>query len=469
MTKKIISILVIIVTLFTITANVQAAEIKTELQVVEAASETKYLEEDRGFISKTIVESNPENGEVTIEVKLSNITKEVEDETTKTNENYEIFLVIDDSGSMLETIDDGRTRQEAVYTASEDLVTNLLENYNNIKIGVVKFAADASFSSGVLEDAKKMCDLTDNKESVLTAIRQDAELDGSTNLEAGLLVAEKSFESNSNSNKIMVVLSDGAPNYAVNEDSETTVEDATKNTLIRLSNSGINIISLLTEIEDTNVAEEIFGTPENPTVGKYYYIADSDIQKVISENIFADISEIVENPTINNIKIVDYFPSDITENFEFSYVGNPNMGSISEGIDPDTKTITWEIDTLETNQEATLQYKLKLKDMKNSALLNKVIATNEKIVLTYSDEQKNNNSEESTETGESNKEIKEVILDSSPKIKLVEIEQEIVDNTQANTRIPDTGENILYVGILTVFSIMIVVAAFKLKNMKDIN
>ena len=64
MLKKCFSIFAIILILG-MCLNVNAAELKTKLDVITQASETKYLENDQGYISKTIVDSNAETGEVT--------------------------------------------------------------------------------------------------------------------------------------------------------------------------------------------------------------------------------------------------------------------------------------------------------------------------------------------------------------------------------------------------------------------
>ena len=42
------------------------------LNVIQKASEIKYLENDQGNISKTIVNSDTEKGEVTVQIKLAN-------------------------------------------------------------------------------------------------------------------------------------------------------------------------------------------------------------------------------------------------------------------------------------------------------------------------------------------------------------------------------------------------------------
>ena len=163
------------------------------------------------------------------------------------------------------------------------------------------------------------------------------------------------------------------------------------------------------------------------------------------------------------MKITDYFPKDITDNFEFSYVGKPNVGTVSEGIDSETNTIEWNIDTLKGDEVATLRYKLKIKDMKNEQLLNKTIATNEKVVLTYKDI----NAKDYT-----------VVLESSPKIQLSKV-IEAVDNgeikiennndsTIATGKLPQAGKSIKIVFII-ILAILISIGIYKrYHNFRDI-
>ena len=77
------------------------------LKVVEQSSETKYLENDQGYIWKTIVDSNEKTGEVTVEVKMANNSKE-----SVTSNDTEIILVIDNFLSMDFKTPTGETRKK---------------------------------------------------------------------------------------------------------------------------------------------------------------------------------------------------------------------------------------------------------------------------------------------------------------------------------------------------------------------
>lgn len=434
MLKKFFIILISILLMIGMCGNVNAAELKTSLDIIQKASETKYLENDQGFISKTIVDSNSDTGEITIELKLSNTAKEVE-KTTDT----EIFLVVDNSGSMGYTTSTGEVRRNIIVRAMKNLVNNIYDNSSNVKVGLVRFANTGTLLTG---STALMCNLTDNKQTMLNAINEYENLDtsvningvemlhceGGTNIEAGLKKANDNFSSGSK-NKIMILLTDGIPNASISHSVASYVYNATKTRLKSIGDSGVSVISLMTgvtEEENNNaqeVIEQIFGTESNPTTGKFYNIADANLESVVTNDILADVMEKIQNP-INTTKIVDYFPEDITDNFDFSYVGSPSIGTTSDTIDTENKTITWDIGTLKGDEVATLKYKLKIKNMKNADLLNKTIATNEKVVLMYKDTESKDYTVE---------------LTSSPKIQLSEVKEELTATVSYDPTSNTTG------------------------------
>ena len=456
--KRVILIMFTILTIIiTLIPNVKATDLKTELQIVNQSSETKYLDNDQGYISKKIVDSNAETGEVTIELKLSNTKKE-----TEQNTDTEIFLVVDNSFSMDFAVTEQKTRRELVISAMRTFANQIYAHFSNVKVGLVRFAGkdswNSSYSPTLTNATNLMCNLTTDKQTVLSAITafenletmqtasNNSHCESSTNIAAGIKKANDNF-SEECTNKIIILLTDGLPSQDLTfglSSSSSVIYENTRNTLLKIGNSGTYVISMMTgtsnedEHEDAQKdVESIFGTETNPTTGAFYNVSDSNIQKIVTEDIYSDVMEKVQNP-INTVKIVDYFPEDITENFEFSYIEKPSNGTVSDAIDTESKTINWNIETLKGNEETTLKYKLKLKDMKNEELLEKVIATNEKVVLTYTDSESSN---------------KEVILESSPKIKLTKIEEknqqeptnttttitDKKDNTIASGKIPYTG------------------------------
>ena len=151
------------------------------------------------------------------------------------------------------------------------------------------------------------------------------------------------------------------------------------------------------------IIEETFGTETNPTAGKFYYVQDDEIEQTITQDIYNDLLPI--GHTLTDITITDYFPQEIIDNFEFAYVSEANIGNISAEVDPETNSITWTIPELEVGQTATIQYKLKLKEDFDSNIVDKILDTNEKVDITYT----NFEGEEISDTS-----------DVTPKLRLTE-------------------------------------------------
>ena len=142
-----------------------------------------------------------------------------------------------------------------------------------------------------------------------------------------------------------------------------------------------------------------------------------------------------------NIQIVDYFPKEIIDNFDFAYVEKANIGEISAKVDTTNNSITWTIPELASGQTDTVQYKLKLKQNFDSNIVGKILNTNEKVDLSYNDF--DNNKQEKT-------------TDVTPKLKLAE----------PPAQLPKAGLNSILAGIIiiTVLAIFFFVRFKKLNN-----
>lgn len=499
--KKLCYIAIISILIITYTANVFATDLKTALNVVEQSSETKYLENEQGYISKTIVDSNPSAGEVTIELKLSNTKKETEKEK-QNYENTEIYIIISENSA------NSQEKLDKTINNIENLAEKIIKANSKTKIGIVGIKGtisdiivdengkaswgdkDEGNIKGSEENAEIVVNLTDNVENIVSGIKKmnSAKEKYHLNLQSAIRLANKSYSKNAN--KILISLYDGVPDIAIGVKSMVehggflaeyaTTEEAvkgkhekivtyTKNEILKLKESNISFILLrpddtsynqtwysektgekTLDFDGSPYVQKLYGTNENPVYGKSYEFKDKNIDTIVRENIYEDVLELIQ-PDMTEVKIVDYFPEHITENFEFSYVGKPNIGTVSDSIDNKDKTISWDIGTLKGNEVATLIYKLKIKDMKNTELLNKIIATNEKVELTYKDIE--------------DKDYK-VILTSSPKIQLAEVKEgekpnntntQGKDNTVASGKIPQTGENII---IFTICTLVLAIGIF---------
>ena len=200
MLKKVVGIILVFILLIAGTITVNGAELKTRLDVIKQESETIKLENEQGYITKKIIDSNPETGEVTIQLSLSNTKKEeiVENAIKKT----EVIMVIDSSGSMYDYKNEqGIARKTMIVEAAEALGKKLYENVDNIEISAIIFH----------DNAKELCSLTNNKDEFNNALEnwRKSNTRGWTNIDAGITLASEKF--NNVTNKIMVVLTDGVP------------------------------------------------------------------------------------------------------------------------------------------------------------------------------------------------------------------------------------------------------------------
>ena len=260
----------------------------------------------------------------------------------------------------------------------------------------------------------------------------------------------------------------------------------TKNELLALKSNNISFIMvgpsntthkvtipiLEQEYDCSSYVKELYGTTEKPTYGYMYSLKKQNIDQIttsVVNNIYQD-EESKAQPDINEVKVIDYFPKEVVDNFTFSYEGKPSIGDVSDTIDTQTRTITWNVGTLKGEKTATLRYKLKIKNMKNTELLNKTMEASEKTVLTYKDA----NSKDYT-----------VTLTSSPKIQLTEIKEETKeeknnnskvnnnnvkkDTTVINKNLPQTGVNTIAIVLSVVVGIAIIIVMRKKYNSyKDI-
>lgn len=463
-TNKIIVISLILFFISSIFSNSLAINLKTSLDIVQKASETKYLDNNQGNISKKIVDSNPDTGEVSIELKLENIKKEKEQK--QIFENTEVYLLVS------ENISSDDKELSKYINNIEKLTSKIFKTNANTKVGIIGIKGticdsyidksgkqvtgekDEGDVPGRVSDSEIVVELTNNVDSIKNGLQKmnSSKTKYYNNLQSAIRLANNSYSKNTN--KILISLFDDVPLVSIGvkvkvnvgwfseyttleegvKDKHEKIATNTKKEILTLKESNVSFILLrpgdtsynenwynssgekVLEFDGSPYVKDLYGTIENPTYGKMYSFKDSNIDNIITENIYQDVKQKIQ-PDITNVKIIDYFPKEIIENFEFSYVNNPKLGSVSETIDKTNNTITWDIDKLKGNEVATLRYKLKIKDIKNVKILNKTISTNEKVILTYKDIA----AKDFTLT-----------LSSSPKIKLSEKIEENVNQTKTN-------------------------------------
>lgn len=442
MKKRIIllGLTIILIMSTIITTFVYAANEDVTLEKVKDNVCTIKLGED-GEVIKQLLTVDNENKEATLQIDVKNLKSE--DEAIKPTE---IFLVIDNSKSMSDnTLADGRTRKEAVFTAAKSLTDKIIQEQPTTKIGVVSFSSNSDTTKeGTLEDANLVIMPTNNATDITTAIDGIATTGVRTNIDAGLQIAKTNFSTDEGVNRHLILLTDGVPNNSVGTSMAYSGATATntKATLQSLVNSNINIITVMTGVDSTyqpdpdgnlsaeaagktyrDLAEEIFGTQAQPNYGKFYYVSDESVEDTITEDVYNDVKIVIKNE-IKNIILVDYFPTDIIENYDFEIVEKANIGTVTPTVNTDDNSITWTIQTLKAGETASFKYKLKLKEQFNREIINVETPTNEKVDVSYT------GTDENTEKQTSN---------VSPSI--------ILKQDTAPDPIPQTGDNTMIIAL----------------------
>ena len=442
-------ILLTLFLLITLIATISSAAYKDVTMSVLAEPTATINFGTKSTVERSVISKDLGNKEITLQLKVTN-------NETNLKPTGELMLVIDNSKSMLDKVSDTKTREDLVLESAQTLITNLLKNNSELKIGVVSFSTNSDISKeGTSEDAKLISNLTNDYSKLKTAI-SNIQYDGPrTDLQAGISLAKTQFtDKTDKAHKYIIVLSDGVPNVAINYDKKYYSDDViskTKSELQSLSDITDNIYIMLTGIKDgdsvaspstktyNQIIESIFGTEEKATIGNFYYITDDKIADTIS-TIYKSLLPISQS--FSNIVVKDYFTDEIVKNFDFSYVKNPNFGTISSKIDTTTNSITWDIPELKVGETAIVQYKLKLKENFDEKIINKVLNTNSKLDLSYTDSSNVTNTKSS---------------DITPKVKLTE---------NLPTELPKAGTTIFFgvMGIVVVIAIAFGIKYILVKN-----
>ena len=428
-TKDIFIISLICFIILGMFSNVFAADLKTRLDIIQQSAETKYLENDQGYITKSIVDSDEEKGEVTVDLGLSNITNDTTEKVEK-YENTEIFIIVNENIATKEEI------LTEYITYIHSLATKVFDKSSNTKIGIVGMTGTIDDSivdengklitgenderdiDGTDDNAEIVINFTDKAEDIKNALQNmnNKKISYYTNLKAAVRLANNSFSSNVN--KILISLYDNVPSIASGVcagvsyggwfSEYRTIEEAvigkhqkivskTKSEILSLKNNNVEFILLRPDdtsfdqewyntgtgekeldFDGSPYVQDLYGTLENPTYGKMYSLNNDDLEKVVTEYIYEDIMEDVRTD-IKSAVIKEYFSEDILENFDITFS--------NEKIDTtklkENGYIEWNIGDVPGNSTVKLQYTLKIKDMKNEELLDKVLSTSDKTELKY--------------------------------------------------------------------------------------
>lgn len=460
--KKLLSSILLFLFVITFSFSTSATNITQGTTTLELVDDTVCTinVDDVAKFEKKITAFDKEERSATLTLTVTN-TK-VSESITKP---VEIFLVIDNSASMRANNVGDITREQAVINSANTLVDKLFAANSQSKVGVVSFSSldtTKGETEGTINDGKLLLTLSNSKTDVKSAISSIPTTNAGprTNIEAGITIASQNYSSNENTNRYIVLLTDGVPNNDIDGTFATysgTVAARTKAKLQSIEQSGIKIIGAMIGLDGETVemqtnktyqalAEEVFGTTSAPTISSYYYINDTadEIESTIVNKIYSNII-IEKDNTLKNIKIKDYFPQEIIDNFNFEYVASPNIGEVTQEVNTNDNSITWTISELKEGETATLSYKLTLKEDYNKEIVDKILPTNTNVDITGEDSDGNSYEKSSTD---------------SPKVKvLYTIPVADTDNTVAPTDIPQTGEDtsvafVITVGIIAVIAVV---------------
>lgn len=467
---KLMSVITLILIMLMTTVAFAANEDVTLSKVSDTICDIK-MGEDGELIKKLISVDNPKK-EIVLQIDVTN-KKSVEE----TIEPSEIFLIIDNSKSMSDNkLEDGTTRKQAVFTAAIDLAEKILTEQPSTKIGVVSFSTNSEISKeGTLEDASLVIKPSSDIDTIKTAINGIQTTGVRTDIDAGIQVAKANVSADTTLNKYFILLTDGVPNTAVGGPTSTyggKVTTKTKATLSTLKTAEINLVTVMTGVNSSyqpdptgavssdaagktykDLAEAIFGTQETPNYGKFYYVTDANVTNTITKNVYSDVRKVKKNE-IKNISVIDYFPANIIENYDFEIIEKANVGEVTATVNKENNSITWNIETLEAGKTASFKYKLTLKEKFNENILNVVTPTNEKVDVKYTD----TDGKDQTETSK-----------DSPSVKLTKETKKpenTVDNTVAPDKIPQTGDKIPYI-FTAIFAIIIGFMIYFSKNRRN--
>jgi hypothetical protein len=346
------SILLVTILLFFIgISNLNAAE---KLQIIQNTGGIKNFAEKDGYVEKSIIASDLENGEVTIQLLVSNGRK------------TEIIFILDDS-----------TEIEAIPNLKSTLISELktfatsLHGYSNLKTGVSFMhpygtTTTPAINGGVMHElSETLADTTYALDTYLSTTGSD----GQDFIEV-LTAANNSF-SETAENKLIVLLTSGI-------DSTHTAE---YKSAIQQVETTADIVTIVVENSQPYI-EEVFGTEATPTATIHYTATAADLNTKLTA-LSTYIAGLLPNNKYN-ILVEDFFTDNIINNFDIEYVGNPSKGTVGTFNTTDKK-FSWTIGDLTNNSDATFAYKLKLKAGYDTSIEDIVLNTNDKAVITYKD------------------------------------------------------------------------------------
>lgn len=490
MVKKIFIVFLVLFLICVLPYSSNASDTQNKLDVVKKTAETTLLSDSIGFFDNKILSTDGQK--VNLELTLNNSSSNQSDEQ-QYYDNTEIFIIIPE-GLKEET-------KNTYINYVETFANKVFEANDKTKIGIVGMNGtisdmdenhmvtdkDEGDVPGSLDDAEILVMPTNNVTDIVSSINNmnPEKNNYHYNLQVAIRIAKNNFSNNVN--KILISLYDNVPgivigvkhivNYggwlgttaeqAVIQQHQRLVQD-TKSEILSLKDKNIKFIlfrpddtsfdqtwyststgELILNFDGSPYVEDLYGTIENPTYGKMYSLDDSNLEQVVTENIYNDVIEEVGS-SISNINIKYTFAQEILDNFNISFDDSSNVNTDTLATDG---YFTWNIDKLDVSQSATLKYSIQLKDSNNSQLLEKTFPVSKQVSITYDDINTKSNTvtssdsptlklskyeiEEKPDPG--NTEIGNNEQSVNTEINNNEKPQNTLDNTTAPGTLPQTG------------------------------
>lgn len=214
----------------------------------------------------------------------------------------QLFLVIDNSASMIENKYNGKTRLEYQALAAKKLVDELLAESDNIYIGIVAFGEQ----NVVLQHLTNNKEVLDHKLNLMleSADELTSAFAGCTNIRGAMETAKENFVNKTeDSNRYIFLLSDGVPltegetiiytedlyDEAILQEKLSKIVDATKKEFENIINEGIKISTLITKTDEPEI-EELVNTMCDVEGLNFFHVDDKDATNIITKEIKDDIN-----------------------------------------------------------------------------------------------------------------------------------------------------------------------------------
>lgn len=398
---------------------------EASVEVEESVMKVEPLKVKTGFRFMQAYADWPNPGSIRLDKKATSTGKYAEWEVNLTVEGKnvsstsDIIIVFDRSNSMY------GTRATKAKNAARDFVNTLLSNPNsNVRIAIVPFGT----SSNTTNDKITGFQGYNGKNTLLNAINAieiySSHTSGGTNIQKGLMEAEKLMNQSTAAQKTIVLMSDGEPTYSQKATSAQayqwpyvpgtginynfilsnfnntrvgsgssynlnwlssysvsgyTVDNngiPTISTAQHIMNKGIDMYSIGLEVG--NVPNAIYVLRQSQNKG--YYAGGQDDISTIFQEVAASISSAATNAiTIDPLGDMFNLVKDGSYNGENMQVSH---GTIT--WDDQTETFTWDMGNIHEGQVYTLTYKVELDFTKNPQGFTDY-PTNKRTTLDYED------------------------------------------------------------------------------------